>query len=77
MMGGYAWAGGSAFEKVGQDVKVWWDSNANAWKVRGNTGPCDGYRCDEKSTLIVNNFSYTMDPTSFKIDGSIVNSNKN
>ncbi|BCG17074.1 hemolysin [Vibrio alginolyticus] len=75
-MMGYAWAGGSAFEKVGQDVKVWWDSNANAWKVRGNNGPCDGYRCDEKSTLIVNNFSYTMDPTSFKIDGSIVNSNK-
>ncbi|MDO6708165.1 aerolysin family beta-barrel pore-forming toxin [Photobacterium sp. 1_MG-2023] len=72
---GYAWVGGPKGAQVGEDMKVWWDSQANAWKIRGNDGPCEGYRCQEMSTISVKNFSYTMDPKSFKVDGSVVNSN--
>ncbi|MCG2839104.1 aerolysin family beta-barrel pore-forming toxin [Photobacterium sp. WH77] len=72
---GYAWVGGPKGNQVGDDMKVWWDSNESAWNIRGNDGPCDGYRCQDMTTIKVKNFAYTMDPASFKIDGSIVNSN--
>ncbi|MCM0148782.1 aerolysin family beta-barrel pore-forming toxin [Photobacterium galatheae] len=72
---GYAWVGGPKGSQVGEDMKVWWDSAANAWKIRGNDGSCEGYRCQDMSTISVKNFSYTMDPKSFKVDGSVVNSN--
>lgn len=73
---GFAWVGGSALPTAGEDMKVWWDSAEQNWKIRGNDGPCNGYRCNEKSTISVKNFSYTMDPKSFHVDGNIVNSNK-
>ncbi|QUJ70198.1 aerolysin family beta-barrel pore-forming toxin (plasmid) [Photobacterium sp. GJ3] len=72
---GYAWVGGPKGAQVGEDMKVWWDSQANVWKIRGNDGACEGYRCQDRSTISVKNFSYTMDPKSFKVDGSVVNSN--
>ncbi|HHX8642037.1 TPA: aerolysin family beta-barrel pore-forming toxin [Vibrio diabolicus] len=73
---GYAWVGGPAAGESGRDMSVSWDGAANAWKIRGNDGPCSGYRCEDKTTITVKDFSYTMDPGSFKIDGNINSANE-
>ncbi|ELB2047587.1 aerolysin family beta-barrel pore-forming toxin [Vibrio parahaemolyticus] len=73
---GFAWVGGSASNQVGDDMNVSWDSSTNTWKIRGNSGPCSGYRCEDKTTITVKDFSYTMVPNSFRIDGAINSANK-
>ncbi|MHC6799275.1 aerolysin family beta-barrel pore-forming toxin [Vibrio antiquarius] len=73
---GYAWVGGPALTEAGRDMSVSWDQAANAWKIRGNDGPCSGYRCEDKTTITVKDFSYTMDPGSFKVDGAINSANE-
>ncbi len=55
---GYAWVGGNHSDYVGEDMNVW--RSGDQWFIRGNNdGGCDGYRCDEKTTIKVDNFAYT------------------
>ncbi|WP_354688538.1 aerolysin family beta-barrel pore-forming toxin [Aeromonas sp. 19NY04SH05-1] len=61
---GYAWVGGDHSQFVGDDMDV--IQEGDDWVLRGNDGgKCDGYRCNEKSSIRVSNFAYTLDPGSF------------
>eukprot|EP00488_Nonionellina_sp_1-RS-2012_P001563 TRINITY_DN2526_c0_g1_i1.p1 TRINITY_DN2526_c0_g1~~TRINITY_DN2526_c0_g1_i1.p1 ORF type:complete len:226 (-),score=8.22 TRINITY_DN2526_c0_g1_i1:14-691(-) len=43
----------------------------NGWEIKGNNdGSCAGDRCNEKTSITVDNFAYTLDNTSF-LHGSI------
>lgn len=61
---GYAWVGGNHGQYVGEDMDV--TQISDGWLIQGNNhGSCSGYRCDEKSSIKVDKFSYTVDPGSF------------
>lgn len=61
---GYAWVGGNHSPYVGDDMDV--RKQGDTWVVQGNNdGYCDGYRCDEKTSISVSNFTYILDDGSF------------
>lgn len=61
---GYAWVGGDHSTFIGEDMDV--NRDGDDWIIRGNnSGECSGYRCDEKSSIRVGGFEYTLDPGSF------------
>ncbi|CDT69311.1 Aerolysin-4 [Vibrio coralliirubri] len=66
---GYAWVGGDSARYVGQDMAI--KTLNNGWEIKGNNdGSCAGDRCNEKTSITVDNFAYTLDNTSF-VAGSI------
>ncbi|MCC5518725.1 aerolysin family beta-barrel pore-forming toxin [Vibrio splendidus] len=66
---GYAWVGGDNARYVGQDMAT--KPLNNGWEVKGNNDEsCAGDRCNEKTSITVDNFAYTLDNTSF-LHGSI------
>ncbi|MDN3608680.1 aerolysin family beta-barrel pore-forming toxin [Vibrio ostreicida] len=61
---GYAWIGGNHGEYVGEDMDI--RREGSAWIIQGNNhGSCDGYRCDEKTKITVDNFAYTLNNKDF------------
>lgn len=71
---GYAWVGGNHSPYVGEDMDV--TRVGDGWLIRGNNdGGCSGYRCGEKSSIKVSNFSYTLEPDSFS-HGQVTESGK-
>lgn len=71
---GYAWVGGNHSDYIGEDMNVW--RSGDQWFIRGNNdGGCDGYRCDEKTAIKVDNFSYTLNDSDFW-HGDVVESDK-
>nr|WP_050717774.1 aerolysin family beta-barrel pore-forming toxin [Aeromonas tecta] len=61
---GYAWVGGDHSQYVGEDMDI--TRVSDGWLIQGNNGGgCSGYRCGEKTSIKVSNFSYTLDPGSF------------
>ncbi|MDH5976636.1 aerolysin family beta-barrel pore-forming toxin [Vibrio splendidus] len=66
---GYAWVSGNNGRYVGQDMAI--EQLSHGWEIKGNNnGSCTGERCNEKTTITVDNFAYTLDNTSF-LHGSI------
>ncbi|WP_322112576.1 aerolysin family beta-barrel pore-forming toxin [Aeromonas veronii] len=71
---GYARVGGNHSPYVGEDMDV--TRLSDGWLIKGNNdGGCSGYRCGEKSSIKVSNFSYTLDPDSFS-HGQVTESGK-
>ncbi len=71
---GYAWVGGNHSPYVGEDMDV--TRLSDGWLIKGNNdGGCSGYRCGEKSSIKVSNFSYTLEPDSFT-HGQVTESGK-
>ncbi len=71
---GYAWVGGNHGTYVGEDMDV--TRVGDGWLIQGNNdGSCSGYRCGEKTSIKVSNFSYTLEPDSFS-HGQITQSSK-
>lgn len=71
---GYAWVGGNHSPYVGEDMDV--TRLSDGWLIKGNNdGGCSGYRCGEKSSIKVSNFSYTLEPDSFS-HGQVTESGK-
>lgn len=61
---GYAWVGGNNSPYVGEDMDV--RREGDSWVIQGNNGgSCDGYRCDEKTKITVDNFAYTLNDSDF------------
>ena len=61
---GYAWVGGDNGRYVGQDMDI--KQLNDGWEIKGNSdGSCSGERSEEKTTIRVDNFSYTLDSTAF------------
>ncbi|MEZ9700663.1 aerolysin family beta-barrel pore-forming toxin [Vibrio sp. 10N.261.46.E12] len=66
---GYAWVGGDNARYVGQDMTI--KPLNNGWEIKGTSnGSCAGDRCNEKTTITVDNFAYTLDNSSF-LHGSV------
>ncbi|MEZ8791105.1 aerolysin family beta-barrel pore-forming toxin [Vibrio splendidus] len=66
---GYAWVSGNNGRYVGQDIAI--EQLNHGWEIKGNNdGSCAGDRCNEKTSITVDNFAYTLDNTSF-VHGSI------
>ncbi|KZX70048.1 aerolysin [Vibrio sp. HI00D65] len=56
---GYAWVGGNSGKYVGEDMIT--SRVGDHWVIEGNNnGSCDGYRCNEKTKIIVKNFDYSV-----------------
>lgn len=61
---GYAWVGGDNGRYVGQDMAI--KPLNNGWEIKGNSDrSCTGDRCDEKTKITIDNFSYTLDGNAF------------
>ncbi|MEZ8017974.1 aerolysin family beta-barrel pore-forming toxin [Vibrio splendidus] len=61
---GFAWVGGNNARYVGQDMSI--KQLNDGWEIKGNNdGNCSGMRCNEKTTITVDNFSYTLDSEVF------------
>ncbi|WP_373943657.1 aerolysin family beta-barrel pore-forming toxin [Vibrio chagasii] len=61
---GYAWVGGDNCRYVGQDMAI--TQLSDGWEIKGNSnGSCSGDRCNEKTTITVDKFSYTLDTQGF------------
>ncbi|MFA0036569.1 aerolysin family beta-barrel pore-forming toxin [Vibrio chagasii] len=61
---GYAWVAGNNAAYVGRDMVV--NRSGDRWIIQGNNnGSCGGYRCDEKTQIIVDNFTYTVNDDNF------------
>lgn len=61
---GYAWVGGNNSLYVGEDMTI--NRSGNSWVIQGNnSGSCDGYRCNEKTKITVDNFTYTVNDNNF------------
>ncbi|WP_372384304.1 aerolysin family beta-barrel pore-forming toxin [Vibrio sp. BS-M-Sm-2] len=61
---GYAWVGGDNGRYVGQDMAI--KPLNNGWEIKGNSDrSCTGDRCDEKTKITIDNFSYTLDSNAF------------
>lgn len=61
---GYAWVGGNKHPYIGEDMDIKLEDNK--WILQGNNeGSCSGYRCNEKTKIIVSNFGYTLNPGDF------------
>ena len=61
---GYAWVSGNNGRYVGQDMAI--EQLNHGWEIKGNNnGSCTGERCNEKTTITVDNFSYVLDNTAF------------
>ncbi|MDA0155179.1 aerolysin family beta-barrel pore-forming toxin [Vibrio sp. Makdt] len=61
---GYAWVGGDDGLYVGQDMAI--NQLNDGWEIKGNSnGSCTGDRCNEKTTITVDNFAYTLDTKGF------------
>ncbi|NMM39750.1 aerolysin family beta-barrel pore-forming toxin [Pseudoalteromonas arctica] len=72
---GFAWLSGNRSNYIGEDMEV--TKSEAGWKIQGyNGGSCSGYRCEEKSSILVSNFEYIMDTGSYKITGDIVSADK-
>ncbi|WP_114783852.1 aerolysin family beta-barrel pore-forming toxin [Vibrio tetraodonis] len=71
---GYAWVSGNHSQFVGEDMDV--RREGDGWVIQGNKdGSCDGYRCDEKSKITINNFAYTLNNSDFS-HGDITESDR-
>ncbi|MEN9659858.1 MAG: hypothetical protein RL571_3323 [Pseudomonadota bacterium] len=74
---GYAWTSGNYVDKVGQGMII----NRSLTKPGGyliegyNEGTCIGYRCKDRLSIEVDNFSYLIDSGKFNV-GSITTSGK-
>ena len=54
---GYAWVGGNNSPYIGEDMVIY--RTGDQWLIQGNNdGSCSGYRCNEKTQIIVDNFAY-------------------
>ncbi|PMJ60300.1 aerolysin family beta-barrel pore-forming toxin, partial [Vibrio splendidus] len=61
---GYAWVGGNNSQYVGEDMTI--KRSGDSWVIQGNnSGSCDGYRCNEKTKITVDNFTYTVNDNNF------------
>ena len=61
---GYAWVGGNNSQYVGEDMTI--NRSGDSWVIQGNnSGSCDGYRCNEKTKITVDNFTYTVNDNNF------------
>ncbi len=61
---GYAWVGGNNSPYVGEDMTI--NRSGDRWVIQGNNnGSCSGYRCGEKTKIIVDNFTYTVNDDNF------------
>ncbi|MEZ9397396.1 aerolysin family beta-barrel pore-forming toxin [Vibrio splendidus] len=61
---GFAWVGGDDGRYVGHDMSV--KQLNNGWEIKGNSdGSCTNNRCDEKTKITIDNFSYTLDGNAF------------
>jgi len=61
---GYSWVGGNNSDYVGEDMVI--NRSGDRWIIQGNNnGPCNGYRCGEKTQIIVDNFTYTVNDDNF------------
>lgn len=61
---GFAWVGGNNARYVGQDMSI--KQLNDGWEIKGNSnGSCSGERCHEKTTITVDNFSYTLNTQGF------------
>lgn len=71
---GYAWVGGNNSPYVGKDMTV--KHSGDRWVIQGNNnGSCSGYRCNEKTKIFVDNFSYTLNDSSFS-HGAVTESDR-
>ncbi|MFS1935587.1 aerolysin family beta-barrel pore-forming toxin [Vibrio splendidus] len=71
---GYAWVGGNNSKYVGEDMTI--NRSGDSWVIQGNnSGSCDGYRCNEKTKITVDNFTYTVNDNNFW-HGDIVESDR-
>lgn len=71
---GYAWVGGNNSQYIGEDMTVeqWGDQ----WIIQGNnSGDCSGYRCGDKTRIIIDNFDYILNADDFW-HGDVVESEK-
>ena len=61
---GYAWVGGNHSPYVGDDMII--NRVGDQWIIEGNNnGSCSGYRCDEKTQIIVDNFAFNASDENF------------
>lgn len=61
---GYAWVGGNHSQYVGEDMDI--RREGEGWVIQGNNkGTCNGYRCNEKTKITVDNFAYTLNKDDF------------
>ena len=61
---GYSWVGGNNSDYVGEDMVI--NRSGDRWIIQGNNnGSCNGYRCGEKTQIIVDNFTYTVNDDNF------------
>ena len=61
---GYAWVGGNHSPYVGDDMII--NRVGDQWIIEGNNkGSCSGYRCNEKTKIIVDNFAFNMTDKGF------------
>ncbi|AXB32918.1 aerolysin family beta-barrel pore-forming toxin [Vibrio campbellii] len=61
---GYAWVGGNNSQYVGEDMVI--NRRGDQWIIEGNNnGSCSGYRCDEKTQIIVDNFAFNASDENF------------
>ncbi|WP_337969457.1 aerolysin family beta-barrel pore-forming toxin [Vibrio pectenicida] len=61
---GYAWVSGNHGQFVGEDMDV--RREGDGWVIQGNQdGSCDGYKCDKKTKITVDNFAYTLNDSDF------------
>ena len=71
---GYAWVGGNNSQYVGEDMTI--NRSGDSWVIQGNnSGSCDGYRCNEKTKITVDNFTYTVNDNNFW-HGDVVESDR-
>ncbi|MEL0608382.1 aerolysin family beta-barrel pore-forming toxin [Vibrio echinoideorum] len=61
---GFAWVGGDNGRYVGQDMAI--KQLSHGWEIKGNSdGTCTSDRCDQKTAITIDNFSYTLDGAAF------------
>ncbi|UTZ21927.1 aerolysin family beta-barrel pore-forming toxin [Vibrio campbellii] len=61
---GYAWVGGNNSPYIGEDMVIYhWNDQ---WIIQGSQeGSCSGYRCNDKTQIVVDNFAFNVKDNTF------------
>ncbi|AZN35174.1 aerolysin family beta-barrel pore-forming toxin [Iodobacter ciconiae] len=73
---GFAWVSGINSSYVGDGMVISRSASPGSYQISGfNQGRCTGYRCKERTSMVIDNFHYAIDDKTFKA-GPISKSNK-